>query len=203
MNNRAFNNFYILEPFGIKNENPAEAIYGYENSIDVKLWRGNTQLLVGKVVSTDNSKWCGSITNHNYSVGDLVVYNPTCVIKTFSDETLLVRDDAIICLFDKDTNAPAANENEVVVKVYLTTSPDMDNIVNGFPGVVMDIQLGEYWDEETHLDEVKVGDDVIVVNPYQTGTEAAHDVFRKVSTTTGFYIISEVDAIACKVESEK
>jgi len=201
--NTAYNNFYLIEPHDEKVDGISAGIYKYENTINVDIWRGNIPLSLGKVVSTESNTWVGSITNKVYSKGDLVVYDPTCIIKHFADGTKLIRDDAIVCLFNEDEDAPGANMNEVVVRIERNVGLEMQNIVNGFFGTVVDIQYGEYYDNDDKIKSVKPGDKVILVNPYKTGSESANDVFKKVSTSNGFYIVGEVDGIACKVENEK
>ena len=105
--------------------------------------------------------------------------------------------------FNDEENAPGANKNEVVVKIERSAGLEMYNVVNGFYGTVMDISISEYWDEKSNVYNVKIGDRVILVNPYKTGDVCENDVYRKVSTTSGFYVVAEVDAIACKVDIEK
>lgn len=201
--NMACNNFYIIQPYKRKSDDPADAIYRYESTINVEVWRGNTELSLAKVVSAEKNDWVGSITGKSYTEGDLILYDATRVIKHFADGTKLVRDDAICCLFNEEENAPGANKNEVVVKIERSAGLEMSNVVNGFYGEVVDIQLGEYWKEESKVHNIQIADHVILVNPYKTGDVCEGDVYIKVSTINGFYVVAEVDAIACKVDIEK
>lgn len=199
----ACNNFYIIQPYNRKTDDPADAIYKYENTINVEVWRGNTELLLAQIVSAEKNDWVGSITGKSYTEGELILYDATRVIKHFEDGTKLVRDDAICCLFNEEENAPGANKNEVVVKIERSVGLEMSQVVNGFYGEVMDIQLAEYCEKESKVRNIKIGDHVIIVNPYKTGDVCEGDVYRKVSTTNGFYVVSDVDAIACKVDFKK
>lgn len=201
--NTAINNFYVIEPFKRNGDETADMVFHYDNSIDVTMWRGNKSVMLGKIVSSDLSKWVGTILGNSYSNGDLVVYDPSRVIKNFDDGTLLVRDDAIACLFNEKDNAPGANENQVVVKIECFGNFSTNTVVNGFCGTVIDMQIGESWNEKSNVHNVKIGDNVILVSPYKTGSECSIYVFTKISTTTGFYVIAELDAIACKLENEK
>jgi hypothetical protein len=201
--NTAINNFYLLQPYERKTDDIADAIYKYENTINVDVWRGNTKLSLAKVVSAEPFDFVGSISGKTYQESDLILYDETRIIKHFSDGTKLVRDDAIYCLFNDADNAPGAKTNEVVVKIERSVGLEMQNVVNGFYGTVVDINLAEYWNEKSRVLTVKKGDNVILVNPYRTGSEDGDEVFKKVSTTNGFYVVAEVDAIACKVNSEK
>ena len=198
--NTATNNFYLVEPYARKTDDVADAIYQYENSLDTNLWRGNIKLELAKVVSADKTDFVGNILGQSYSEGDLIAFDPTKIIKHFANGTKLVRDDAIVCLFNEEDNAPGSNKKQVIVKVERNTGLEMQNVVNGFYGTVMDISISEYWDEKSNVHNVKIGDRVILVNPYRA--EDGYDVFKKVSTTNGFYVVSEIDAIACKIESE-
>ena len=193
--NKAYNNFYLIKPF-----DEIDGIYKYENTLNVDIWRGNIPSKTATVVSTEFQDWFGSITGNSYSINDMVVYDPTCVIKNFEDGTKLVRDDAIICLFDSNKNEPRANKNEVVIKIDRTPGLDMQNIVNGFYGTIVDIKFSDFIDENDKIREIIPGNKVIFVNPYKSGTESANDAFKKVSTIDGFYIIGEVEGIACKIE---
>ena len=200
--NQALNNFYVIRPYE-QEDKVADAIYKYENSINVELWRGNTQLMLAEIVSADsNNEWVGSISGDTYANGDIIAFDPSCVIKHFDDGTKLVRDDAIICLFNEREDAPGANRNQVVLKIERNVGLELQNITNGFYGTVVDVQVDTKWNEGSKINNVKIGDKLILVNPYKTGTEMASYVFRKVSTTTGFYVIAEVDAIACNIGIE-
>lgn len=196
--NIACNNFYIIQPYELKTDDIANAVYQYENSLDTNLWRGNLKLELAKVVSAEKTDFVGNILGQPYSEGDLIAFDPTKTIKHFDNGTKLVRDDAIVCLFNEEDNAPGSNKNQVVVKVERNNGLEMQNVINGFYGTVMDINISEYWDEKSNIHNVKIGDRVILVSPYRA--EDGYDVFKKVSTTNGFYIISEVDAIACKLD---
>lgn len=201
--NMACNNFYLIQPYRHETDDPADAFFKYDNTINIEVWRGNSELALAKVVSSENNDWIGSITGKSYSEGDLILYDNTKIIKHFADGTKLVRDDAIWCLYNEEDNAPGANRNEVVVKIERQAGFEMQNVANGFYGEVIDIQLGEYWKEESKVHNIQIADHVILVNPYKTGDVCESDVYRKVSTSNGFYVVAEVDAIACKVENEK
>lgn len=197
--NKAYNEFYIVKPIERDSNSINNCIYKYSSGIDVTVWCNGSIVELGEIVSENVSEYTISPLGRNtYKTGDIVIYDTSRAIKHFDDGTILFRNDAIISLFNTEDNAPGAGKNEVVIKVLRDNPLDNETITNGFFGEVLDIQC----DSEVYKEvDVKIGDKVILVNPYISGTDAADGVFTKVSTSDGFYVVADVDAIACQVEN--
>ena len=191
----AFNNFYVIQPCleSFDPSNELSEVCQYSCGIDLSVWRNPVQMRIGKVVSRDSSEPAYVCLEHEYSKGDIVLYDPSKAIHVFDDNSVLIREDGIACLFDNENHCPLANKYQVVVKLDLNNLEFQDISKTGFYGEVIDIM------PSTLDGNIKIGDNVILVCAYEMTNENLEYTFKKIATHDAYYVVSDCGAIACKL----
>ena len=197
MKAKAYNDFYIVEEVSCENNSLSPfGIMSYYVNVDLNKCDNGSPLSIGKITSVNKTGF--QDFHPRYSVGDIILFDSTKSIYHSSENSMLIRNDSIVSLFDIESFTPIANSNEVVINV--ANSDSLYNLKDGFYGKITDISMGEYLSD--CMNDIKVDDMILLVNPYNSYDVPNNEIFKKISTANGFYVISECYSIACKIEKD-